>query len=104
MNTNKTYPMLILITLLSVISPASVYSDSIATVETNNLSNNPITPKTEITTLATKNIQHRKKVLIDESRGLSAFFIFGIMINIIMALTFGRWFYKEWNRSKNNKG
>ncbi|MCK4743829.1 MAG: hypothetical protein KAT25_08420 [Sulfuriflexus sp.] len=43
----------------------------------------------------------KKKILNDESRGLSAFFILGIIINIIMAVVFVRWFAREWRRSKN---
>jgi len=49
--------------------------------------------------LAQKN-PGRKKILIDDSRGLSAFFILGIGINIVMVITFAWWFSSEWRKSK----
>jgi len=41
-----------------------------------------------------------KKSVTDDTRGLSAFFMLGIAINIIMAVTFTWWFTREWRRSK----
>jgi len=41
----------------------------------------------------------QKKVLIDDARHLSVFFVIGIAINVIMAATFAWWFSKEWRRS-----
>ncbi len=58
-----------------------------------------ITTKTNFKTSNLKKT-NQKKILLDKSRGLSAFFIFGIAINIIMAVAFGWWFSKEWRRSK----
>lgn len=42
----------------------------------------------------------RKTTLNNDSRGLSGFFILGIVINIIMIIIFGRWFIKEWRSPK----
>jgi len=40
-----------------------------------------------------------KTVLVDRDQNLSAFFIAGIMINVIMAVTFAWWFSREWRKS-----
>jgi len=58
------------------------------------------TPNTNQNTSQAQSRPDRKNVLIDDSRGLSAFFMLGIIINIIMAVTFSWWFLREWRRSK----
>lgn len=57
-------------------------------------------PNSNQPAFSTTNTHGRKATLNDDSRGLSGFFILGIIINIIMVITFGRWFSKEWRRSK----
>jgi len=42
----------------------------------------------------------RKHILIEESRGLSGFFILGIVINVIMIIVFAWWFIGQWRQSK----
>ncbi len=64
-------------------------------VEINAVANNKIPEEI----LTQKKTTH-KKILIEDSRGLSAFFILGIAINIIMAITFAWWFTGEWRKSK----
>ena len=54
----------------------------------------------DLNTLHAKNTQNRKKVIVDDSRELSAFFILGIAINIIMIITFAWWFTGQWRQSK----
>jgi hypothetical protein len=82
------------------------YSDTATDVEISTTSNtrdgNAISPNTEQNPPLTQNKSIRKKSLIDKSRDLSAFFILGIAINIIMAVTFAWWFSREWRRSKKN--
>jgi len=88
-------------------SPISVYSDPITIKETsttsNTLTNKHTITDNSLTTHTTNNNPARKSILVDEPKGLSAFFILGIAINIIMAVTFGWWFSKEWRRSKKTK-
>ena len=107
MEINATHLVLICLTLTWGISPVTVYSAPTTVKEASPTSNtlvnkHKVTNKSQITH-ATNNNLARKTTLVDESRGLSAFFIFGIAINIIMAVTFGWWFSKEWRRSKKNK-
>ncbi len=52
-----------------------------------------------LTTIPDKTVNH--STLSDESRGLSGFFILGILINILMVITFAWWFSKEWRKSRN---
>ena len=101
MKLNVMHLVLISLTLTGVISPITVYSGSSTSTEANlttdNLTNKHNVPNANQTTL---NTPTRKDILIDDSRGLSAFFILGIVINIIMAVTFAWWFSKEWRKSK----
>lgn len=71
------------------------HSATATPIELNSTSTN-----STLTIPLSKNTHNRKKVLIEESRGLSAFFIFGIAINIVMAITFGWWFVGQWRQSK----
>lgn len=106
MKTNLRHILFIWLTLAAVISPATIYSAPKNMPDSPPLSNNAINKhKTsgnthKQTTLSTTSNHSEKKILIDNSRGLSAFFILGIVINIIMIITFGWWFSKEWRRSK----
>jgi len=104
MKTNLRHIVFISLTLVAVISSATIYSAPKNTAESNSISNTSTnkhkTPNNKQAILTKTNIHNEKKILIDDSRGLSAFFILGIIINIIMAITFGWWFSKEWRRSK----
>jgi len=94
------------IMLTGLISPLSAKTKStsaINTIEITSLSSNTVSYSEGSNTNRTTPIIQSKKILVDKSRGLSAFFIFGIAINIIMAITFGWWFSKEWRSSKNKK-
>ena len=99
----------ICIMLAGISTSLPVYSDATHSaaatlVALNSISNssatNNKTTNSTLTTPLSKNTLNRKKVLIEESRGLSAFFIFGIAINIVMAITFGWWFVGQWRQSK----
>lgn len=97
----------IMLTGVSTSFPAysePTHSAAATPVELDSISkNSAINNKTTNSTLTiplSKNTHNRKKVLIEESRGLSAFFIFGIAVNIIMAITFGWWFVGQWRQSK----
>jgi len=90
-----------LIGLLSLTTPA--HADVKTTAEKNTLSS---TQTNTPTLQADKNAAHEQKIpdrkttLINDSRGLSAFFVLGIAINIIMAITFAWWFSSEWRKTK----
>ena len=90
--------------LTGITAPALVYSDSSIPTNTNaastTITNKHKTPNSNRTLSTTQKLADRKEILIDDSRDLSAFFTLGIIINIIMAITFGWWFSKEWRRQK----
>lgn len=90
--------------LMGFFSIGPVYSDSINSMEikiiSDNLTNIHKTSNTNNVTPIANDLPDKKKILIDESRGLSAFFIFGIVINIIMAVTFAWWFSRQWRQTK----
>lgn len=96
----------ICLTISAVTSPALIYAAEKGIVENGPVKklNNPVQKhkmsNDNQSTLAATSSHNRKTTLNDDSRGLSGFFIFGIIINIIMAVTFGIWFAKEWRRSK----
>jgi len=71
------------------------YSKQAISTATNNK-----TVTSDLNTTHAKNTHTKKKVLIDDSRELSAFFILGIAINIIMIIAFARWFAGQWRQSK----
>jgi len=105
MRINATHLVLICLTLTWGVSPVTACADPTTVKETNPIANNLAQNniiKASQTTSKEKDTPTRKEIIVDESRGLSAFFILGIAINIIMAVTFGWWFSKEWRRSKNN--
>ena len=88
-------------TLTGFLLPVSAYSDS-TNSETSTLANDSVSKKlnSKQSTPLTHSSTDRKKILIDDSRGLSAFFILGIVINIIMVITFAWWFSSEWRKTK----
>lgn len=94
----------IILAFTGFLSSAPVYSDATNILEVSNsphiLINEFKTSDTIQNTGQVKTRPTRKKVMIDESRDLSAFFIFGIAINVIMAITFAWWFTREWRKSK----
>ena len=95
----------ICLTVSIIISPALTYSAEKSVSENNAALTRSIkkhkTPDAkQTTTLPTTDIHNRKATLNDDSRGLSGFFILGIIINIIMIITFGWWFSKEWRRQR----
>ena len=47
-----------------------------------------------------KHTPEKKHILVEDSRGLSGFFILGIVINIIMVIVFSWWFISQWRQSK----
>lgn len=94
----------ICLTISIVILPALIHSTEKYIIESSTVLNSS-TNKHKITntnnaTLPTTDLHNRKATLNDDSRGLSGFFILGIIINIIMIITFSWWFSKEWRRSK----
>lgn len=90
--------------ILIVISPALTYSaDKNLIADNTALTSSTINHKTSGSAQARIteiDINHPKTTLNDDSRGLSGFFLLGIIINIIMIITFGWWFSKEWHRLK----
>ena len=72
-----------------------IYSKQAISTATNNE-----TVTSDLNTPHARNTHNKKKVLIDDSRELSAFFILGIVINIIMIITFAWWFTGQWRQSK----
>lgn len=100
--------MFIVLAITGIFSSFPVYSDSTHSVTETLVENNLIPNSSDIdnkitssthTTPLSNNTHIKKKILIEESRGLSAFFIIGIVINIIMAITFGWWFVRQWRQS-----
>lgn len=107
MNKKLKYFSFIFLTISIVISPALTHSaekdviDNNITLNSstkNNSTNKHKTPNSKQTIIPDTNIHDRKATLNNDSRGLSGFFILGIMINIIMLITFSWWFSKEWRR------
>jgi len=92
------------LTISIVISSSLTHSTEKGVIENNIVQKNSInkhkTPDNNQTTAAETNIHNRKEILNNDSRGLSGFFILGIIINIIMIITFGWWFSKEWRRQR----
>lgn len=88
----------IMLTGLSISFPT--YSEPTHSATATPIELNSTSTNSTLTIPLSKNTHNRKKVLIEESRGLSAFFIFGIAINIVMAITFGWWFVGQWRQSK----
>jgi hypothetical protein len=88
----------------SYLAPTLAVSDSVTYLESSQQSDSPVhsfkSTNTSQNQPQDQNKHNRKKILIDDSRGLSAFFILGIAINIIMAVTFAWWFTREWRKTK----
>lgn len=76
-------------------------SSEISSVMQNNQTRNPVAYDEIQKSLLPLHAPERKKILANDSRDLSVFFMIGIAINIIMASTFAWWFTKEWRKSKN---
>jgi len=101
---------LMLLTILTglavagLLSSAPAYSDPATSIMTDALSNTSVNDtKAANTNQVTSLVQGKpvkKHILNDEAKTLSGFFIFGIVINIVMAITFIWWFSREWRRSK----
>ena len=106
MNKKLKHFVFICLTSLIITSPALIHAVPEDMVENGSLTklNSSIqkhkTPNSDQPAFFTTNTHGKKATLNDDSRGLSGFFILGIIINIIMVITFGRWFSKEWRRSK----
>lgn len=107
MNEKLKHFVFICLTISIVISPALTHSagkdviDNNITLNSstkNSSTNKHKTPSSKQTTIPETNIHNRKATLNNDSRGLSGFFILGIIINIIMIITFSWWFSKEWRR------
>jgi len=75
--------------------PVSVSADAMTISETTST----LSDHDNALTFASKT-PNKKKVLNEESRELSAFFILGIIINIIMIIIFVWWFSSEWQKNK----
>ena len=104
MKKNVVHLTFIFVSLIAVISAVSVQAESATNSESIHTSTNIInkhkSPDASREILTTTDHVNRKNVLIEESREMSPFFKLGIAINIIMILTFGWWFSKEWRRKK----
>lgn len=102
MKINIIHFLFICLILAGITTPALVYSDSstVSNTISNDITHKHKTPNSNRTVSITQNHTDRKEILVEDSRGLSSFFILGIIINIIMAVTFGWWFSKEWRRQK----
>lgn len=104
MNKKLKHFVFICITTSIVISPALTHSAGESVVENNTTLNSSTNkhkiPNSKQTTTPETNIHNRKTTLNNDSRGLSGFFILGIIINIIMIITFSWWFSKEWRRQR----
>ena len=104
MKKNVVHLTFIFLSLFTVISPVPVNAQSAtddkSVHESTNIIHKHKSPgKNQETFTATDNT-NIKHVLIEESREMSPFFKLGIAINIVMILTFGWWFSKEWRRRK----
>jgi len=101
---NLIYGMLLTLLLSGFLSPVSASSISTSVTENSSVSNTTVNTDKIVSTnpqqIPKQNKHTRKQVLIGESRGMSAFFILGIAINIVMAMTFAWWFSREWRKSK----
>lgn len=101
------FMLLTLLTGLAVagsLSPVPAYSDTPTSMMAGALSKTSVNDdkaenKNQVTSLAQGKLG-KKHILNDEAKTLSGFFIFGIAINIVMAITFTWWFFREWRRSK----
>lgn len=103
MNKNAIHFLLLLVALLGVGTSHVVYADVTDAVKNNSNSNNVNkhkSPNSHRAPVVQNTPTDRKEILVNDSRSLSAFFILGIIINIVMILTFGWWFSKEWRRQK----
>lgn len=104
MNKKLKHFVFICLTLSIVISPTLTHSAGENIVENNINLNKPTnkhkSPNHQQSIIPETNIHDRKATLNDDSRGLSGFFILGIIINIIMIITFSWWFTKEWRRQR----
>lgn len=102
MNKKLKHYVFIYLTISIVISPALTHSaeDNIieSTPSSSSSTNKHKIPNANKNTLPSTDSHDRKATLNDDSRGLSGFFILGIIINIIMFITFSWWFSKEWRR------
>ena len=94
----------ICLTVTSLLTPGSVHASSepnnapSATTSNRIVVDSTVTPTQDLT--QTQSNVGRKHVLNDEAKDLSGFFIIGIVINLIMAVTFTWWFTREWRRSR----
>ena len=104
MNKKLKHFVFICLTISIVISPVLTHSAGKDVIENNIIlkssTNKHKTPNNKSTTIPETNIHNRKATLNDDSRGLSGFFILGIIINIVMLITFSWWFSKEWRGPK----
>lgn len=104
MNKKLKHFSFICLTISIVISPALTHSAGKNVIENNIILNKPTnkhkSSNHQQSIIPETNIHDRKATLNDDSRGLSGFFILGIIINIIMIITFSWWFTKEWRRQR----
>lgn len=94
----------ICLTVTSLLTSGSVYAgpepDNAPEIMTSNhiVVESTVTPIQDPT--QTQSNVGRKHILNDEAKDLSGFFIIGIAINLIMAVSFAWWFTREWRRSR----
>ena len=103
MKKNIIHFLLLLLSLTGVSASHAVYANATNAVENNSDSNivyKHKSPNSHRAPVIQNTPTHRKEILIDDSRNLSAFFILGIIINIVMIIVFGWWFSKEWRKQK----
>lgn len=103
MKKNIIHFLLLLLALVGAGTSHFVYADSTTAIINNsdsNIVNKHKSPNSHRTPVIQTTPSQRKEILITDSRGLSAFFILGIIINIVMMTIFGWWFSKEWRKQK----
>jgi len=94
-----TYLVFVSVLLICTFFSTPVHSDPITS--NINIVNNSIQQKSiQIVSLPTKPAE-QKKILLEEPRNLSAFFILGIVINIVMFIIFAWWFAGQWKKTKH---
>jgi hypothetical protein len=94
----------ICLTVTSLLTSGSVYASPKPNNAPDTTTNNHIVIDRTVSPIQdpanTQSNVGRKHILNDEAKDLSGFFIIGIAINLIMAVSFAWWFTREWRRSR----
>jgi hypothetical protein len=106
-NKPRAWLLMIFLSLASgLLIPVTVFSDSTTRSQIStspaDLSNSTTMSETQATNRSSKDKSspstHVKKNTL--TRGLSGFFILGILINIVMVSIFAWWFSRQWRQTK----